>query len=143
MAGQCGPDQLPPGVIALLGGAIRYTLGACALVTPAEMTRPTPCADWDLAALLAHLAASMGDLESALRTGSADPWAANPNGPTSPGPGPLGLSTSACESPCSGRALRMANMGFPFWFRPGENIRYTGTVQPRYWTCPGQIQALP
>ncbi len=87
MAGQCGPDQLPPGAIALLGGAIRYALGTCALVTPAEMTRPTPCADWDLAALLAHLAASMADLESALRTGSADPWAANPDGPTSPGPG--------------------------------------------------------
>ena len=56
MAGQCGPDQVPPGAIALLGGAIRYALGVCALVTPAEMTRPTPCADWDLAALLAHLA---------------------------------------------------------------------------------------
>ena len=80
------PRQVPPGAIALLGGAIRYALGACALVTPAEMTRPTPCADWDLAALLAHLATSMADLESALRTGSADPWAANPAGPTSPGP---------------------------------------------------------
>ena len=81
MAGQCGPDQVPPGAIALLGGAIRYALGVCAQVTPAEMTRPTPCADWDLAALLAHLATSMADLESALRTGSADPWAANPDGP--------------------------------------------------------------
>jgi len=87
MAGQCGPEQVPPGAVALLGGAIRYALGACALVTPAEMTRPTPCADWDLAALLAHLATSMADLESVLRTGSADPWAANPAGPTSPGPG--------------------------------------------------------
>ncbi len=28
MAGQCGPNPPPPGVIALLGGAIRYTLGA-------------------------------------------------------------------------------------------------------------------
>ena len=83
MAGQCGPDQVPPGAIALLGGAIRYALGACAEVMPTEMTRPTPCADWDLAALLAHLATSMADLESALRTGSADPWAGDP-GPASP-----------------------------------------------------------
>ena len=82
MAGQCGPDQVPPGAIALLGGAIRYALGACAQVTPTEMTRPTPCADWDLAALLAHLATSMADLESALRTGSADPWAGDPAGLT-------------------------------------------------------------
>ena len=87
MAGQCGPDQVPPGAIALLGGAIRYALGACAQVTPTEMTRPTPCADWDLAALLSHLATSMADLESALRTGSADPWAANPADLTSPRPG--------------------------------------------------------
>ncbi len=86
MAGQCGPDQVPPGAIALLGGAIRYALGACAQVMPTEMTRPTPCADWDLAALLAHLATSMADLESALRTGSADPWAGDP-GPASPAPG--------------------------------------------------------
>jgi uncharacterized protein (TIGR03086 family) len=81
MAGQCGPDPLPPGAIALLAGAIRYALGVCAQVTPAELTRPTPCADWDLAALLAHLAASMADLEWGLRTGSTDPWAAEPAAP--------------------------------------------------------------
>jgi uncharacterized protein (TIGR03086 family) len=75
MAGQCGPDPLPPGAIALLGGAIRYTLGVCAQVAQDELSRPTPCPDWDLAALLAHLALSMADLESGLRTGSVDPWA--------------------------------------------------------------------
>lgn len=80
MAGQCGPDPLPPGAIALLGGAIRYALGVCAQVTLDELARPTPCADWNLAALLAHLAASMADLESGLRTGSVDPWAADPAG---------------------------------------------------------------
>jgi len=62
-------DGGPSGAIALLAGAITYALEACAQVAPKEMTLPTPCADWDLAALLAHLTASMADLESALRTG--------------------------------------------------------------------------
>ena len=104
MAGQCGPDQVPPGAIALMGGAIRYALGVCAQVTPAEMTRPTPCADWDLAALLAHLATSMADLESALRTGSADPWAADP-GPASPAP------ARPARGPGAGGGARAAGSG--------------------------------
>jgi len=57
------------GAVALLAGAIRYALGVCALVVPGDMALPTPCADWDLSALLAHLGASMADLEVALRTG--------------------------------------------------------------------------
>jgi len=71
-AGPCC-DGGPSGATALLAGAIAYALGACAQVAPGEMTRPTPCQDWDLAALLAHLAASMSDLESAIRTGHLDP----------------------------------------------------------------------
>ena len=72
MAGQVGAGCAPSGAITLLAGAISYTLGACVQVAPGEMTLPTPCADWDLEALLAHLAASMADLESALRTGHLD-----------------------------------------------------------------------
>jgi len=72
MTGQADAACAPPGATALLAGAISYALGACAAVAPGEMTRPTPCADWDLAALLAHLAGSMADLESALRTGHLD-----------------------------------------------------------------------
>lgn len=78
MAGQCGPDPLPPGAIALLGASIRYALGACAQLAPDELARPTPCPGWDLAALLAHLATSMADLELGLRTGSVDPWVPDP-----------------------------------------------------------------
>ena len=84
MAGQCGAARVPSGAIALLGGAIRYALGTCAQVTPAEMALPTPCADWDLGALLAHLAGSMADLESGLRTGSLDLDAAEPADPAGP-----------------------------------------------------------
>jgi uncharacterized protein (TIGR03086 family) len=72
MAGQPGAARAPSGATALLAGAISYALAACAQAGPGEMTRPTPCADWDLAALLAHLATSMADLESAIRTGHLD-----------------------------------------------------------------------
>jgi len=64
--------SLPPGAIGLLAGAISYMLGVCAPIGPAEMTLPTPCADWDLAMLLGHLCQSMADLETALRTGRLD-----------------------------------------------------------------------
>jgi uncharacterized protein (TIGR03086 family) len=88
MAGQVGGSGAacaPSGATVLLASAIRYALSACALVTAGEMTRPTPCADWDLAALLAHLAASMADLETAIRTGMlgldpGDPAVPEPDG---------------------------------------------------------------
>ena len=72
MAGQADARCAPSGEIALLASAISYALAACVRVAPEEMTLPTPCTDWDLKALLAHLAASMADLESALRTGHLD-----------------------------------------------------------------------
>ena len=88
MAGQCGAARVPSGAIALLASAIRYALGACAQVAPGEMALPTPCQEWDLAALLAHLAASMADVESAIRTGCLD---LDPVDPSVPGlrKGPL------------------------------------------------------
>jgi uncharacterized protein (TIGR03086 family) len=89
MAGQTGGPGAacaPSGAIVLVASAIRYALGACALVTPGEMTRPTPCADWDLAALLAHLAASMADLEMAIRTGTLDLDPLAPDDPAGPEP---------------------------------------------------------
>lgn len=81
MAGQPGATCVPAGAIALLASAIRYALGACAQVAPQEMALPTPCAEWDLAALLDHLAASMADVESAIRTGCLDLDPADPSAP--------------------------------------------------------------
>jgi uncharacterized protein (TIGR03086 family) len=78
-------DGGPPAVTALLAGAITYALDVCAQVAPGELTRPTPCTDWDLAALLAHLAASMSDLESAIRTGHLG--LDEPGQPATGGPG--------------------------------------------------------
>jgi uncharacterized protein (TIGR03086 family) len=67
-----GSAYAPAGATGLLAGAISYALSACAQVTPGEMSLATPCAEWDLEALLAHLAASMADVEAAIRTGSLD-----------------------------------------------------------------------
>ena len=64
--------DLPPGATGLLAGAVSYTLGVCALVRPGDMALPTPCADWDLAMLLAHLNASIADLETAISAGILD-----------------------------------------------------------------------
>jgi uncharacterized protein (TIGR03086 family) len=69
------------GAVALLAAAIRYALGVCALVVPGDMVLPTPCGDWDLSALIAHLGASMTDLEVALRTGHLAPSVPPPPGP--------------------------------------------------------------
>lgn len=65
--------ETPSGAIGLLAGAVGYALGVCALAEPRDMARRTPCADWDLGALLGHLGDSMADLETALRTGCLDP----------------------------------------------------------------------
>jgi uncharacterized protein (TIGR03086 family) len=54
------------GSVALLERAIGYTRGSLALVTPERLSRPTPCADWDLAALLAHMNDSMLALHDAV-----------------------------------------------------------------------------
>jgi uncharacterized protein (TIGR03086 family) len=92
MAGQAGGSGAPcapSGAIALLASAISYALGACVQVAPREMTLPTPCPDWDLEALLAHLAASMADLESALRTGHLDLELDDPAAPDPDGDAPV------------------------------------------------------
>ena len=73
------------GATGLLAGAISYALGVCALVAPGEMALPTPCAEWDLGMLLAHLGQSMADLETAIRTGGLD--LDHPENPPDPGTG--------------------------------------------------------
>jgi uncharacterized protein (TIGR03086 family) len=58
--------------MALLAGAVSYALSVCGLVAPEDLALPTPCAEWDLGMLLAHLSASMADLEAALSSGHLD-----------------------------------------------------------------------
>jgi uncharacterized protein (TIGR03086 family) len=121
------PASAPSGALALLAGAIGYALGACARVTPGEMALPTPCAEWDLRALLAHLATSMADLESGLRTGSLD---LDPPDPAPGGPVEV-LRDQAANLLCTcydhhdaGRPVRVG--GLPL---PAGIVACTGAVE--------------
>jgi uncharacterized protein (TIGR03086 family) len=58
------------GGIVLLERAISYTLGSIQVVRPDGLSRPTPCTEWDLGALLAHLDDSLGALFDAVDGGS-------------------------------------------------------------------------
>jgi uncharacterized protein (TIGR03086 family) len=49
----------------LLERAINYTVGSLHSVTRAALSRPTPCREWDLLALLAHMNDSLSALQEA------------------------------------------------------------------------------
>src|SRR6266545_3167688 len=61
--------NLPGRSADLLPTAIRYILGSLSCVTPASLSSPTPCAAWDLAALLAHVSDSLAVVHDAIVTG--------------------------------------------------------------------------
>jgi uncharacterized protein (TIGR03086 family) len=56
----------------LLERAINYTVGSLHPVTPAALSRPTPCREWDLLALLAHMNDSLVALQQASEAGRID-----------------------------------------------------------------------
>lgn len=76
------------GGIGLLERATNYTLGSLHMVTTDALPHPTPCIDWDLRALLAHLDDSFTTLHEAANLGRVDldvpasgcDWASDPVG---------------------------------------------------------------
>ena len=118
MSGQAGARCAPSGAVTLLASAISYALGACVQVARREMTLPTPCTDWDLKALLAHLAASMADLESALRTGHLDP---EPDDPATPDPDDPTIPALDGEEPVELLRDRAANLLFACYAHHGPD----------------------
>jgi len=66
------PVSALTGGIGLLERAFGYTLGSLALVTPAAMSNPTPCAGWDLRALLRHMNDSLLAMHEAIAAGEVE-----------------------------------------------------------------------
>ncbi|WP_406510155.1 TIGR03086 family metal-binding protein [Streptomyces sp. NBC_00212] len=62
--------------------AVRYSVELVSHVMPGDLDRPTPCADWTLADLLAHMTAQhRGFAAAAAGEGeSEDPWRVAPGG---------------------------------------------------------------
>lgn len=82
------------GGVELLERAIAYALGSMQLITPDAMTRPTPCAAWNLHMLLRHMDESLVALTEAVDTGHIDLAASG----DMPADDPVGvLRTRACN----------------------------------------------
>jgi uncharacterized protein (TIGR03086 family) len=52
--------------------AVRASIAVVARLTPADLSRPTPCSDWDLGALLAHMTAQHKGFATAAAGHGAD-----------------------------------------------------------------------
>ncbi|HWO65759.1 MAG TPA: TIGR03086 family metal-binding protein [Umezawaea sp.] len=62
--------------------AVRAAIAVVSLVKPDDLTRPTPCAEWTLADLLAHMTAQHHGFAAAARGRGGDPtaWRVGPVG---------------------------------------------------------------
>lgn len=80
---------------ALLDRAIAFTLGAVHAVTPGQLSAPTPCAQWDLRALLMHVADSLEALGDGLGTGRMELTPTTPAGPARIAAQSDGVTTAA------------------------------------------------
>jgi uncharacterized protein (TIGR03086 family) len=73
--------------------AVRTSVAVVAAVTPDDLGRPTPCAEWTLAELLAHMTVQHRGFAAAARGAGADPavWQVRPD------PDPVASYTDAAD----------------------------------------------
>jgi uncharacterized protein (TIGR03086 family) len=81
------------GGVALLERAVAFTVGSLRLVTTDRLSSPTPCAGWDLRALLTHMSDSLAALIEAADVGAVDM-----SRPVTPGPSLAGSEHPHCCS---------------------------------------------
>ena len=91
------PSTAPPLIesLGMLERAIGYTRLALMEVAPSMLAAPTPCADWDLGALLEHMADSLDALTEAADLGYVA--LVTPAGPASPVDAVERLRVKACS----------------------------------------------
>jgi uncharacterized protein (TIGR03086 family) len=77
------------GAVELLDRSLAYTRAALALVTPDRLGDPTPCTEWDVAALLRHMDDGL-DAFTEAATGSVALT------PATGSPGPASIRAKAC-----------------------------------------------
>ncbi|MEV5613154.1 TIGR03086 family metal-binding protein [Streptomyces sp. NPDC052225] len=99
----------------LLERALAYALGSLAGVTACQLSRPTPCARWDLGALIGHLDDSLDALREGLGGGCVGPGggvAACPGG--DPGEGFRARARALLGTPVrDGAAVVVADRDLP------------------------------
>jgi uncharacterized protein (TIGR03086 family) len=76
------PPVTLSGGVALLERALGYALGQLHAVTSADLSRQTPCAEWDLRGLLMHMDDSLTALQEALDLAWVDVEASGESEPT-------------------------------------------------------------
>jgi uncharacterized protein (TIGR03086 family) len=69
------------GIVSLDARAVRASVTAASRARPADMARPTPCGDWTLGQLLAHMAVQHDGFAAAAAGNGADPSVWRPGRP--------------------------------------------------------------
>jgi len=67
------PAAWPAEGARLLEPSISYALGAAVAITPDQLSRRTPCQDWDLRMLLRHASESLAATAEGIETGGVGP----------------------------------------------------------------------
>ena len=98
-----------PAGLTLLERAVGFALGCADEVTPGRLANPTPCAAWDLGALLSHAADSALVLRQAISVGCV-PRAVGPA--AEPGEGGLGRCPDAAAAFRAETALLLGACAF-------------------------------
>lgn len=114
--------------VALLAQAAGYALASLAEVTTEALSRPTPCAGWDLRTLLRHVDDSLAALHDGLDTGWID---AEPGPLERPDPDPTpAVRTGArrLRDACAAGTVRRV-VGVAGWPLPTGLVAGTGAVE--------------